>query len=115
MKREPDALFNDIAQFIDRSSALLKEGALMELAGLDDQIRTLCEEVLSLSEEQRVQYADRLQTLLVGLQALGNDMVQMRDKMAQDIRGLSSHQKANVAYRTAETSDRSGAKKPQDK
>ena len=106
MKREPEALFNDITQFIDNSHEALKEGAIMRLQGLDDQIRSLCEEVMQLSEAERMQYADRLKALLDELQQLGDTMTELRDKLAGDIRSLSSHQKANIAYRIVETSDK---------
>jgi len=105
-KRKPEDMFGDVARFIDESNALIGRGEFAQLAGLDDMVRTLCEEVLTLSPDQRVQYADRMQELMTALQQLGESMTQMRDEVSKDINALSSHQKANVAYRVAEASDK---------
>jgi hypothetical protein len=78
-----EKLFNDIASFIDQSRSLLQQGALAELAGLDEQVRILCDAVLQLSQDERVRYADKLQELLGGLKSLGDEMVASRDKLAQ--------------------------------
>ena len=36
-----EKLFRDISQFIAESRSMLEAGAIMELAGLDDQVRML--------------------------------------------------------------------------
>jgi len=105
-KRKPEEMFSDVARFIDESNALIGRGEFMQLAGLDEMVRKLCEEVLTLTPGEREQYADRMQELLVALQKLGETMVQMRDEVSRDINALASHQKANVAYRVAEASDK---------
>ncbi len=101
----PDELFNGIAQFVSDSQALLLEGGMMEIAGLDDRVRELCEAVLELSQEERVRYADRLQQLLGDLNALGEALVVQRDAVSNELQGLSHHRKANTAYRIVEASD----------
>jgi len=98
-------LFDGIMQFIAESRELLESGAVMELAGLDDQVRSLCDAVLQLSQEERVLYADRLQHVLADLQILGEAMVTQRDLVAEEIRSISHHKKAASAYRVAEASD----------
>ena len=103
--QNPEELFDEITRFIESSHTLLKEGAFVQLAGLDDHVRTLCESLIMLSQEERIQHAERLQQLLWGLNDLEESMMQYRDAMAQEIRGLSAHQKANVAYRTVESID----------
>ena len=101
----PDALFDEIDYFITESNTLLDAGSYVELAGLDDNVRNLCEALISLSQEERIAHADRLQKLLWSLNDLEKAMMQRRDDLASQIRGLNNHQKANVAYRTAESSD----------
>lgn len=98
---KPEKLFNDIAGFIAESRKLLDEGALLELSGLDQQVRALCEEVEKLSDENREQYAGRMQQLFTDLKDLEDAMLKMRDALGEDMRALSDRQKANVAYRTA--------------
>jgi hypothetical protein len=98
-------LFLEVEQFIAEGRALLDQGALMELAGLDEQVRILCDRVLQLSQEERLVYADKLQKLLGDLTALGETMAQKRDLIAEEIRGLSHHKKASTAYRVADSRD----------
>jgi hypothetical protein len=100
-----DMLFKDIAQFVKESRALLEAGAIMELGGLDQRVNMLCEQVLSLSQEERLLHADRLQTLLKELSELGEALVAQRDKLGGEAVQLAQQKKANTAYRTAEASD----------
>ena len=102
--KRTEELFAAIAQFIAESRVLLESDALIELAGLDVQVQTLCEAVLELSQDERVAYADRLQELLAGLHDLGEEMVARREGLAEEMRGVSKHKKANSAYRTVDAS-----------
>ena len=103
--RSPEVIFNEITQFISDSRVLLESGAFVQLAGLDDHVKMLCEALVGLSQDERLQHADRLQQLLWSLNDLEGTMVHYRDAMAEQIRGLNTHQKANVAYRTVESID----------
>lgn len=105
MSAPAEKLFDDIAQFISDSRSLLEQGALMELAGLDDQVRTLCEMVLDLSQDDRLRYADRLQYLLGELKALGETMAAQKEQIAKELSNISSHKKATVAYKVVDASD----------
>ena len=104
-QQSPEVLFDKVTQFVNESHALLAAGAFIELAGLDDHVRTLCEALIQLSQAERIQHAQRIQQLLLSISELEKSMMQCRDKMAVEMRGLSTHQKANVAYRTVESID----------
>jgi N-glycosylase/DNA lyase len=108
---EVQQLFADVARFVADSRVLLAEGAVMELAGLDERVRVLCEKAEKLSPEERTRYADMLTELLQSLTALGQDMRSQQDAIMHEIRYLSSHKKASVAYKTADATD--GFKKPE--
>ncbi len=108
--RTTEALFNDISKFISDSRELLKRGAVMELSGLDDNVKELCEEVMRLSQDDRLQHADRLQELFAELKLLGEELSSQRDSLADDIRGASDHKKATAAYRSAPAGDGRGSK-----
>lgn len=110
----PEKMFEGISRFIDDSRNLLKEGAVMELSGLDEQVRGLCEQMLELSQDDRIMYADKLQKLLGELKKLGEELVVHRDAMVKEIQHISEHRKANVAYRTADASDDFGKKKEEE-
>jgi hypothetical protein len=103
-------LFENIEQFVAESHSLLEKGAIMELAGLDEHVRSLCDQVLSMSQDDRILYADKLQKLLGDLKNLGEALAQQRDAVASEIRNMSKHQKANVAYKVADASDDYGNK-----
>jgi len=105
MSQSTQQLFDDIAQFIAASRALIDQGAYMALSGLDDQVQALCQEVLQLSQAERLRYADRLQFLLAELQSLGETMALQRDRVGDEIREIPQHKKASVAYRTADSRD----------
>lgn len=100
----PDALFAEVQSFIEESRALLRKGAMMELAGLDDQVKKLCVSATRLSQEERRAYADRLQALLDELTALGDEMVKSRDAVGEKLRNIDTHKKAHKAYRVVEAS-----------
>jgi len=101
----PEKLFNDITQFVAESRTLLQEGAVMELAGLEKHVLILCEDVLLLSQDERLHYADRLQQLLAELTSLGEELAAQRDQVAEKMRNLPEHKKATTAYRVVDASD----------
>lgn len=101
----PELLFEQIEKFIAESRHLLAEGSLVELDGLDNQVRHMCQVVLELTQEERVKHADRMQQLLWSLGDLGEAMSHYREAMAEEIRHLSQHRRANVAYQTVENID----------
>ncbi len=106
--KSTEALFDEIEQFISDSRTLLDAGAMMEMQGLEDQVRSLCETVLSLSQQERLAASVRMQKLLNELKTLGEDMVATRDQLADQIRSLSSQKKAAKAYKVADASDAYG-------
>jgi hypothetical protein len=99
---EPQKLFADISSFIKNSRKLLGSGEHIDMAGMDGQVQSLCSQVLELSPDERIKYADALQELYDGLQALGDDMSAQKAELAREIHHLSSHKKASVAYKTAD-------------
>lgn len=99
---EQQELFKNIAQFVADSKVLIDKGAMVEMAGMDKQVQMLCEKVMELSGEDRIKYADSLKGLMNELSILGKDLTIQRESLANEIRYLSSHKKASVAYKTAD-------------
>lgn len=114
MRKSPETLFTEIEQFIQESRTMLESGALLEMNGLDDQVRSLCETVLQLSQEERIAASERMQHLLKELKALGEAMVEGRDRLADDIRQLGNQKKAAHAYKIADSRDGYGTKSDED-
>jgi len=104
-KPDTKELFENIKKFVDDSRNLLKQGANAEMAGMDKQVQELCAGVLQVSDDEREKYADLLQSLMDDLTALESDLVTKREALAHEIRYLSSHKKANVAYKTSDAVD----------
>lgn len=103
-----EELFSGIEAFISESRRIMDEGNLVDTTGLDEQVKTLCEAVLQLSQAERVAHADRMQALLQQLNTLGQEMIAQRDELAAELRGLQSHKKANRAYKIVDASDAYG-------
>ena len=110
----PEELFSKIAAFVAESRDLVKNGAMLEIEGLESRIDELCNILLNLSQEQRVIYADKLQVLLADIGKLGEEMMALRDVMGDEIRSLTSVKKASVAYRVVDASDGYGSRKDRD-
>ncbi len=106
-----EKIFQDVERFISDSRKLLKEGAVMELSGLDKEVQRLCDAAMALSEKERATYAGKLQKLLGDLTGLGQELTEYKDSMADEIRKLSTHRQASVAYRKTDASDDFGKKK----
>lgn len=100
-----EQLFAEIGQFITDSRTLLDSGAMMEMQGLDDQVRTLCERIFQLSPEDRIAAAEPMHKLLNDLKEFGEDLVAQRERFADDIRSLSHQKKAAHAYKVVDASD----------
>lgn len=98
----PQNIFDNVSKFVEDSRNLIANGSSVEMAGIDRQVQSLCSHILELSLEEREKYADMLQKLLTELKALSEDLVTQRDAMVHEIRYLSSHKKANIAYKTAD-------------
>lgn len=103
-------LFSDISRFVAESRSMLAAGAVMELSGLDAQVARLCKEVLQLSQDERVRYADDLQRLLSELNGLGEALMRQRDFVSSEILNLPNRLKASTAYRTIDAVDGGGKK-----
>jgi hypothetical protein len=101
----PEALLTKISGFVSESRELLKSDSMMDMQGLEARVQDLCQLVLSLSQDDRVKYADKLQVLLGDIGKLGEEMASLRDAMADEIRSLSKHKKATVAYKVADATD----------
>lgn len=98
-------LFDEMAQYIDRTRAILKEGRVSDLEELAPLAARLNEEASALTHEERARYADRLDEIVQGLIALEEELRGQKVEIGRELQGLSTAKKAAVAYRTTEASD----------
>ena len=96
-------LFKEIEQFIGESQRLLEEDSVLELSDLDGHVKVLCEEVLGLSQDERIEYSEELQKLFNDLTKLGESLAAHRDGLASNIVGMGTHKKALSAYHSAKS------------
>lgn len=96
--------FTEMENYIATSRATVAAGEELSLIGLDENIGKLCDLIMELSQEEKMLYEDRLRELLESLNALGNEM-----RVAEgDLKDISTHRNASVAYKTADSRDNFG-------
>ena len=105
ISQKTETLFKDIEHFVKQSRDMLASGAMLEMHGLDEQGRSLCELVIQLSQEERIAASDRMQHMLGELKALGEAMIETRDQLAEEVRQLGQSKKAVHAYKIADSRD----------
>lgn len=101
--KKAEKLFKEIEQFIADSQNLLEEDSILELSELDGKVKILCEEVLSLSQDERIKYSEELQKLFNDLTKLGESLTAHRDGLASSIVDMGEHKKAASAYHSAKS------------
>lgn len=99
---EHQELFENISKFVSDSRTLFSSEAGVEMGGLDTQVQNLCSQILLLPENERGQYADLLQKLFAELTMLGDELLKKKELLLHEIRYLSSHKQASVAYKIAD-------------
>lgn len=95
-------LFANISKFVADSRVLLSSEVVVEMGGLDKKVQELCSNILQLPENEQKKHADLLQELFDELTILGDELLKKKELLAHEIRYLSSHKKANVAYKIAD-------------
>lgn len=104
------ALFSEISQYIADSRLLIAEGKIVELSGLDNHIKNLCEMVTALSGQERGQYEQKLSQLAVELDALIKTLHEQKAYVSGEMAQASGVKKASIAYKTADAVDNFGKK-----
>lgn len=96
-----EPFFSEMEDYIQDSRDKLASGRDIDMLGLDIKVEALCNMVLDMPQPDRVRYEPKLQHLLEGLNALGEEL---REKMG----GVSEHKRAHAAYKTADSRDNFG-------
>lgn len=110
----PKELLEQIRSFIAVSKEHVAAGGEVELSGLDDKVKELCEAVLDMSKSEADTYTDALQELSGELNTLKADMERVQKEVREQLDGLNLRQKAAKAYKTTEVADK-GRKPPKPK
>lgn len=108
----PKELLQQIRSFIAVSKEHVAAGGEVELSGLDDKVKELCEAVLDMPKAEADKYTAALQELADDLTRLKTDMETVQKDVRQQLDALNLRQKAAKAYTTTEAVDK-GNKPPQ--
>ena len=102
-KVDVEALLNGLNDYIAQAKEILERGDYLELEGLDDQVKALCDSVMSLQVEESLSFADELDATMKELDGLQALFMESRDQLADDMQGVGKHKQAAMAYKQSET------------
>ncbi len=97
----PDVLFAEISDYVRQADKLTQKGEATDLTGLDIAIRALCDGVMKLPVEQAKAYNDKLQELMLAIEAMQEKMIALQGKIAVTMKSLGKQKKAAKAYLNA--------------
>ena len=98
-----DTLFDEVMEYIRASRAILQEGNLVELKGLDAKVEELCRGIIELPQEEAKRFEEDLVKLQDEVEKLRADLVTSRDGLQEELMGVGKHQKANIAYQSSQS------------
>lgn len=104
-----DQLLQSVMNTIDQSRKELSKGVLLDLTTMEKEVMQLCEVVTELEPDSRNQYAGPMESLYQQLTDLGTDLTNVRDYLKTQMNELPNHQRANIAYKSADAVDNFGA------
>lgn len=115
-KPTPKELLQQIRSFIAVSKEHVAAGGEVELSGLDEKVKDLCESVLDMPKSEADTYTAALQELAEDLTTLKAEMETVQRDVRQQLDALNLRQKAAKAYTTTEAVDKGGKppRKPKD-
>ena len=100
--KNPQELLEQIHSFIAVTREHMATGGDVELEGLDDKVRELCEAILDMPKPEADHYTNALQELATDLTELRSSMEKAQTEVREQIEGLNLRHKAAKAYKTAE-------------
>lgn len=98
----PQQLLEQIRSFIEVTKVHVSQGGDVDLSGLDEKVRELCEAVLDMPKPEADDYAVALQELADDLTALKTGMEVVQKDVRQQLDVLNLRQKAAKAYKTSD-------------
>jgi hypothetical protein len=101
---DPELLLGQLRQFVGRCRSLLEDGTEVELTGLDDQVRLLCEHIRGMEHEDAQQLRPKMQSLVEELDLLSTALLKQKAAVSAELAELSRQRNANAAYQRVESS-----------
>ena len=109
--QEVRSALDQAQQAIAAASALVAEGQVVDLAGLDEGIGRICGDIAALPKPERLTYKPQLLSLIDALNRLVGMIEARHGEMAAALSGVASRRSAVSAYgKSANAGDRTGGK-----
>jgi hypothetical protein len=97
-ENSPEALFSDIATYIEEVQAIISSGKWVDLAGLNQDIDALCRSVMALPPDVAKEYAPELEYLRDQMGEIEAHLMRGRDALKNEIKATQTVERANKAY-----------------
>ena len=98
---ETAARIDAAIDFLKNSTHELKEGRLVSLDAFQEQVRSICEDLVAVQPADKKVYADKLQTLADFLRDFEVDLRARQAEINFDLMNLNAKQKALKSYENA--------------
>lgn len=98
MEPTPEALFGEIASYIEKAHGILESGEWVDLRDMDKDVEALCLSVAALSPGQAKEYMPELEYLREQIEGLEALMLTKRDAIKDELQGAHTIERANKAY-----------------
>jgi hypothetical protein len=92
---------DDAISFLKNSTHELKEGRLVSLDAFQEQVRSICEDLSSVTPSDKAVYAEKLQVLADFLRNFETDLRARQAEVNFELMSLNAKQKALKSYETA--------------
>jgi len=94
----PEQVLQGLDAYIRAANAMLDDGNMVELAGLDAVVDALCGRVLGMDPEDGRAFAERFDALHAQLGALQEKMIATQAELKEEMQQSAKRQQASRAY-----------------
>lgn len=102
MTDNPEQLQNEINRFLADAREKTGQGDMVDLQGLEEKIRRLCEVILTLQPGEARPYRETLSEIAGELEALRGELEAQQGEVRSQLEGLNLRHKAAKAYKSSE-------------
>ncbi len=95
---DPKVLFETLEARAAECKANLEQGENINLSGFQDQVQQLCKLIVALPKDEHPPYVARLENLQSTLKNLAQEIQNIKEKAAQEIKGVQVGKKAQAVY-----------------
>lgn len=94
-----EAALGEASAAIDAARTLLRQGALVDLQGLEDHVERACSAIPGLEPDERQRLKPSMVSLIDALNTLTEDLGRQHKEISGTLQGLTSRRQAISAYK----------------